>query len=201
MAIFTSLAIAEFLGVEAGFFTAAAAFVANAAVGIVASMGISLVAKALSGTATTPATTNSFGTQGVIAAAGDVPRAFGLGYLHHRGFIGLRQLLGHDQAPGVNTTTPNAYLTQVIALGDLPGEKLLGILGRWRTGQRSAPPIVRRNSALSSPNTPKPARIISGSSFTTVRKHQPIRCASTMPRRPIDRMPPAGSGPGSVTRW
>ena len=121
MAIFT--AIATFL--LAGTFLAGTIAVPALALGLglATTIGISYVMKALAGN--TPAATddNHFGTQGTIAASGAVPRAFGLGYHVTAGSLVYANYWG-TIAPG-GTTTPNAYLTQVIALGDLPGEKLL----------------------------------------------------------------------------
>jgi Putative phage tail protein len=125
MAIFT--AIATFLATTffAGTFLATTTGIAVMALGLglATTIGVSYVMKALAGN--TPAATddNHFGTQGVIAAGGAVPRAFGLGYHVTAGSLVYANYWG-TIAPG-GTTTPNAYLTQVIALGDLPGEKLL----------------------------------------------------------------------------
>ena len=131
MAIFT--AIATFL--LAGTFLAGSA-IATAGLalglGLATTIGVSYVMKALAGN--TPAATadNHFGTQGTINAGGAVPRAFGLGYHVTAGSLVYANYWG-STAPG-GTTTPNAYLTLVIALGDLPGEKLLEL---WVDGEQA----------------------------------------------------------------
>ena len=133
MAIFT--AIATFLATTffAGTFLATTTGIAVMALGLglATTIGVSYVMKALAGN--TPAATddNHFGTQGVIAAGGAVPRAFGLGYHVTAGSLVYANYWG-TIAPG-GTTTPNAYLTQVIALGDIPGEQLLEF---WVDGEK-----------------------------------------------------------------
>jgi hypothetical protein len=121
MAIFT--AIATFL--LAGTFLAGTIAVPLLAAGltIATTIGVSYVMKALAGNTPAATAANHFGTQGTINAGGAVPRAFGLGYHVTAGSLVYANYWG-TIAPG-GTTTPNAYLTQVIALGDLPGEKLL----------------------------------------------------------------------------
>jgi hypothetical protein len=133
MAIFTALA-----GVIAGSTLLAGTFLGTSAaipwiaagLTLATSIGVSYVMKALAGTPQEPATTDQFGTQGQLAAGGDVPRSFGLGQHMTAGSIVWANTWG-EIAPG-GTTTPNAYLTQVIVLGDLPGEQLLQV---WVNGE------------------------------------------------------------------
>src|SRR4051812_31817244 len=107
MAIFTAAAVATFLGIEAGFFATAAAFVLNAAVVSLASVGVSYAAKALAGQQNRPAgATDSFGVQGKLAGGGEVPRSFIVGYMATAGSLVYANTHGGD------TATPNACLTQ-----------------------------------------------------------------------------------------
>lgn len=118
MPIFTAIVAA--IGLT-GFFATAVATVLEVGTAI----GLSYAAKALAGTpATTAATTDNFSTQGAIATAGDVPRSFNVGYSVTAGSLVYVNTWGTIQ-PGAQTQpTPNAYLTQVIALSDLPGGTL-----------------------------------------------------------------------------
>lgn len=124
MALFTSLGVAAFLGVGASFFTGAIAFGLNAVVGI----GISLAARAISGGTKKPqaAQADRFSVQGKLQAAGDVPRSFNLGYSATAGSLVYANTWGEPNQ------TPNAYLTQVIALADLPGGQLVEF---WVNGE------------------------------------------------------------------
>src|SRR4051812_12869291 len=119
MAIFTSAAVAAFLAVEATVFTAAAATALNIGVGIAASMALSYAAKAIAGDPTQALTkTDNFGVQGTLQSGGEVPRSFNLGYNVTGGSLIYANYHGGDSA------TPNAYMTQVIALSDLPSGPL-----------------------------------------------------------------------------
>lgn len=102
---------------------AAAAFVTVAEVG--ASLLLSYAVQALTGKPQQAADT--FGVQGKLAGGGDVPRSFGLG-LH-----ATAGSLVYANTHSYVAQTPNAYLTQVIALSDLPGERLLGL---WVNGAK-----------------------------------------------------------------
>jgi hypothetical protein len=101
--------------------TAAAIPWIAAGLGIAASIGLNYVAQALSGTEAAPADRSSFGVDGRLSAGGAIPRSFGIGthvsagslvYANYWGFVG---------------ETPNAYLTQVIAVSDMPREQLLEV--------------------------------------------------------------------------
>ncbi len=128
MALFTSLAVATFLGLTAGTFTAVVAFGLNMAVIGLAEFALSYAAKAISGNKNeAQSATDSFGVQGTLQAGGDVPRSFPLGYSVTAGQLVYANTHGGDSA------TPNAYLTQVIKLSDLPGCKLVGL---WVNGEK-----------------------------------------------------------------
>ncbi|MCW2077830.1 UNVERIFIED_ORG: hypothetical protein M2193_000005 [Bradyrhizobium japonicum] len=118
MAIFTAIAAA--IGLT-GFFAAAFVTVATLAT----SIGLSYAVRALSGQP--KQSTDSFGVQGKLAGGGDVPRSFGLGYHVTAGS------LVYANAWGNGYDTPNAFLSQVIAVSDLPGERLVGL---WVNGAK-----------------------------------------------------------------
>ncbi|UFZ05449.1 phage tail protein [Bradyrhizobium ontarionense] len=126
MAIFTAAAIAAAIGISQGFIATAVAFALNAAVYAAASFGLSYAAKAISGQKEQKNTDN-FGVQGKLTGGGAVPRSFGLGYHMTAGS------LTYANHHGNFGDTPNAYVTQVIALSDLPRERLVGV---WVNGQR-----------------------------------------------------------------
>lgn len=121
MAIFTS--IATFL--LAGTFLAGSAIATSllaTGLGIATAIGLNYVAKALAGSKQAPAEQGGInGVQGQIAAAGDVPRSFGVGYHVTAGSLVYANTWGNDGE------TPNAYLTQVIAVSDLPGQRLINV--------------------------------------------------------------------------
>jgi hypothetical protein len=126
LAIFTAAAT----WLLAGTFLAGSAIATSvlaAGLGIAASIGLNYVAQALSGTEAQPADKSSFGIDGKLSAGGAIPRSFGIGthvsagslvYANYWGFAG---------------ETPNAYLTQVIAVSDMPREQLLEV---WVQGER-----------------------------------------------------------------
>lgn len=120
------LAIGAALGL-----TGIAAGAVDFAVTIAASVGISYAAAALAGKPAAAATSPSagFSTQGTINAGGAVPRSFPLGLTNTAGSLVYVNTWG-TTSPG-GTATPNAYLTQVIALSDLPGSSLLQV---WVNG-------------------------------------------------------------------
>jgi len=118
MALFTSAGIASALGVAAGTFTAVAAAVLNITVGV----GINLLAKSLSGQPKDP----TFSINGTLQGGGDVPRSFIMGRTATAGSLVFVNTWGQDG------DTPNAYLTQVIALSDLP---VRGLAEVWVNGE------------------------------------------------------------------
>ncbi|WCK15392.1 phage tail protein [Agrobacterium tumefaciens] len=119
MAIFTSAGIASALSTAAGFFTSAAAFVLNAAVGV----GVSLLAQSLAGKTKDP----TFSINGTLQGGGDISRSFILGRTATAGSLVFVNTWGQDG------DTPNAYLTQVIALSDMP---IRGLAEVWVNGER-----------------------------------------------------------------
>jgi Putative phage tail protein len=126
MAIFTALA--TFL--LAGTFLAGSAIATGAlalGLGLATTIGVSYVMKALAGTPSEPAKQDNFGTQGNLAAGGDIPRSFGLGTHATAGSLVYANYWGHTGL------TPNAYLTQVIAVSDLPREALVEL---WISGEK-----------------------------------------------------------------
>src|SRR5664279_4276252 len=125
MPIFT---MAIGLLVDIGLSTFFATTIVSSAVGIVASIGLSYAAKALSGTPAAADTTSHFSAQGTLQSGGDVPRSFNLGYSSTAGSLAYVNTWG---VTGGSTKTPNAYLTQVIALADLPGGSLTEV---WING-------------------------------------------------------------------
>ena len=119
MAIFTSAGIASALGVAAGTFTAVAAAVLNITVGV----GVSLLAQSLAGKPKDP----TFSINGTLQGGGDISRSFILGRTATAGSLVFVNTWGQDG------DTPNAYLTQVIALSDLP---VRGLAEVWVNGER-----------------------------------------------------------------
>lgn len=127
-----------FIGIGAAVATslgfAATGFVAGAidfGVTLAASVGISYAAQALAGKPQqTPASVTQ-GMQGTLQAAGDVPRSFPLGACATAGSLVYANTWG--TAGAGSGATPNCFLTQVIALSDLPGCQLTGI---WVDGQK-----------------------------------------------------------------
>lgn len=118
MPIFTAIAAA--IGLS-GFFASAFVFGAE----LLTSVGISYIQKALAGKQTSSSA--SSGMQVTLQASGDVPRAFPLGDCATAGS------LVYVNYWGMSGDTPNAYLTQVIAISDLPGCELTGL---WVNGQK-----------------------------------------------------------------
>lgn len=120
MAIFTSIAAA--IGLT-GFF--ATAFVTAAS--FATSIGLSYIAKALAGDPNQDAPASKVqGVQGTLQSGADIPRSFNLGYSVTAGS------LVYANTWGTVGDTPNAYLTQVIALADLPGGDLEEV---WVNGE------------------------------------------------------------------
>lgn len=100
--------------------------------GLVASYGLSYAAKALAGDPNRDAQPTALnGVQGTLQSGADIPRSFNLGYSITAGSLVYANTWGEIQ-PGGHALTPNAYLTQVIALADLPDGALLEI---WVNGE------------------------------------------------------------------
>jgi hypothetical protein len=97
----------------------------KAAVGI----GINLAAQAVAGQPEGP----SFAVQGKLQSGGDVPRSFPLGYTATAGSLAYANTWGHAGK------TPNAYLTQVISLSDLP---IGGLVELWVNGEKVTLPAM-----------------------------------------------------------
>lgn len=121
MAIFTSAGIAAALSTTAGFFTAATAFVLNTAVGV----GVSLLGQAISGRQGQSA--QNFAINGTLQGGGDLARSFIIGRYSTAGSLVWVNTWGSEG------NTPNAYLTQVIALSDLP---VAGLAEFWVNGEK-----------------------------------------------------------------
>jgi hypothetical protein len=126
MAIFTLIATS----LLAGTFLAGSTIAIGAlaiGLGVATQIGLSYALKAISGNQTQPAAAvDHFGVQGQIAGGGDVPRSFPLGYSATAGSLVYANTWGNDGE------TPNAYLTQVVALSDLPGPRLAQV---WVSGE------------------------------------------------------------------
>lgn len=120
MALFTAIAAA--IGLT-GFFAAAFVTVAS----IATSIGVSYLAKALAGDPKGEAPQAVAGVQGVLQSGADIPRSFNLGHSVTAGSLVYANTWG--RAGG---DTPNAFLTQVIALSDLPGGDLVEV---WINGE------------------------------------------------------------------
>lgn len=120
MAIFTGIAAA--IGAVTTFaagFGAIGTFALQAAVGI----GLSYASQALAGKPKPPAQEQGpgFSVSGKLQAGGTVPRSFILGRTVTAGSLVYANTWGQlDQ-------TPNAYLTQVIALSDMPVTSMAGV--------------------------------------------------------------------------
>jgi hypothetical protein len=100
--------------------------------GLVTSYGLSYAAKALSGDPNQEAQPTALnGVQGTLQSGADIPRSFNLGYSVTAGSLVYANTWGEIQ-PGGSALTPNAYLTQVIALEDLPGSTLREV---WVNGE------------------------------------------------------------------
>lgn len=117
MAVFTAIGAAIF---GAGTFLAG---LTAAGLQIAAGIAINLIAKSISGSGETQA---SFAVQGKLQAAGDLPRSILFGYGATAGS------LVYANSWGEVDKTPNAYLTQVIALADYPVASLAEV---WVNGE------------------------------------------------------------------
>jgi hypothetical protein len=124
MPIFTYIATTV-LGLAAGSFFATAV---ASGLALATTYALSYAAKALAGNPKQDAAAAATGgVQGTLAAGADVPRSFQLGYSMTAGS------LVYANTWGTAGQTPNAYLTQVIALSDLPGCTLQGF---WVNGEK-----------------------------------------------------------------
>lgn len=129
MAIFTTIgaAVATALGVAG---TAVGTFIAGATafgLQVAAGIGVSLIAQAIAGKKLdNVAERASFSVQGKLQAGGDLPRSFIIGWGCTAGSLVYANTWGEVEG------TPNAYLTQVIALTDLP---VSGMEQVWVNGE------------------------------------------------------------------
>ncbi|MFK0338705.1 phage tail protein [Agrobacterium deltaense] len=119
MAIFSLIssvvtAVSGFIGTLGAF----GSLVLRTAVGI----GVSLLAESLAGKPKDP----TFSINGTLQGGGDVPRSFIMGRTATAGSLVFVNTWGQDG------DTPNAYLTQVIALSDLP---VRGLAEVWVNGE------------------------------------------------------------------
>lgn len=119
MAIFSAIA-SVFTAVSTfiGGLGAVGAFLLKTAVGV----GLSLLAQSLAGKPKDP----TFSINGTLQGGGDVPRSFIMGRTATAGSLVFVNTWGQDG------DTPNAYLTQVIALSDLP---VRGLAEVWVNGE------------------------------------------------------------------
>lgn len=118
MAVFTTAAVAGALGVASSSFLATVStFALNAAVGI----GLSMAVQAL----TKVDQPQAGGVRGKMQSGGDVPRSFLMGTRATAGSLVYANTWGEVKK------TPNAYLTQVIALSDVP---VSGVTAMWVNG-------------------------------------------------------------------
>ena len=128
MPLFTAIGAAAF---GAGTFLAGAtAFGLQVAAGV----GLNLLAQSIAGSPqqpAVPATGPGFGIQGSLGAGADQPRSFVMGYRATAGSLVYANTYGNV------AITPNGYLTQVIALSDMPQRAAAaGLVGLWVNGER-----------------------------------------------------------------
>lgn len=120
MAIFSAIgAVIGAIGTFIGGLGAVGSFLLKTAVGI----GLNLLAQAIAGKPKDPV----FSINGTLQAGGDIPRSFILGRTATAGSLVWVNTWGKDG------DTPNAYLTQVIALSDLPVQSLDEV---WVNGEK-----------------------------------------------------------------
>lgn len=124
MAIFSGIAAAISGAVSAvsgfiGGLGAFGSFLLKTAVGV----GVSLLAQSLAGKPKDP----TFSINGTLQGGGDISRSFILGRTATSGSLVFVNTWGQDG------DTPNAYLTQVIALSDMP---IRGLAEVWVNGER-----------------------------------------------------------------
>jgi hypothetical protein len=132
MPIFTGIGVAVATGVGLAAGTAAFTFVAGATafgLQVAAGIGVNLLAKSIAGKQSTPQgqqTGPGFSVQGKLQSGADTPRSFPLGWRVTAGSLVWANTWGKFGE------TPNAYLTQVIALSDLPLRAGAdGLVGLW----------------------------------------------------------------------
>lgn len=126
MAIFTLIATALLSGTFLAGSAIATSLVAGA-IGIAASVGLSYAAQALAGKPQTPdVPVESFSVQTTVQMGGNVPRSFNIGYSVTAGSRVYINTWGNDG------DTPNAYVTDVLALNDIPGGT---IVEAWVNGE------------------------------------------------------------------
>lgn len=119
MAIFTAIAsVFTAVGSFIGGLGVVGSFLLKTAVGV----GLSLLAQSLAGKPKDP----TFSINGTLQGGGDVPRSFIMGRTATAGSLVFVNTWGQDG------DTPNAYLTQVIALSDLP---VRGLAEVWVNGE------------------------------------------------------------------
>lgn len=124
MAIFSGIAaaISGVVSAVSGFIGGlgiVGSFLLKTAVGV----GLSLLAQSLAGKPKDP----TFSINGTLQGGGDISRSFILGRTATAGSLAFVNTWGQDG------DTPNAYLTQVIALSDLP---VRGLAEVWVNGER-----------------------------------------------------------------
>ena len=130
MPIFTAAATALLAGTALATSTVAITLVATG-LSLATSIGVSYIAKALAGDPKGESPNKAVaGVQGTLQAGADVPRSFNFGYSVTAGSLVYANTWG-TIAPG-GQSTPNAYLSQVIALADLPGGSLVQV---WVNGE------------------------------------------------------------------
>lgn len=118
MALFSAIGAAiGAVGTFIGGLGTIGSFLLQTAVGV----GLNLLAQAIAGKPSRQNTAASFGINGTLQAGGDVPRSFILGQYATAGSLVWVNTWGQDGE------TPNAFLTQVIAIADLPGHTLSGV--------------------------------------------------------------------------
>lgn len=117
MAFFTAIGAAIF---GAGTFLAG---VATAVLKLAVGIGMNLLAQSLAGKPKGP----EFSINGSLQGGGDLPRSIMFGEYSTAGSLVWTNTWGQDG------DTKNAYLTQVIALSDLP---VKGLLGMWVNGEK-----------------------------------------------------------------
>ncbi|WP_421461302.1 phage tail protein [Agrobacterium tumefaciens] len=125
MAIFSGIATAISGAISAvstfiGGLGVVGSFLLKTAVGI----GVSLLAQSLAGKTKDP----TFSINGTLQGGGDISRSFILGRTATAGSLVFVNTWGQDG------DTPNAYLTQVIALSDMP---IRGLAEVWVNGERA----------------------------------------------------------------
>lgn len=125
MAIFSGIATAISGAISAvssfiGGLGVVGSFLLKTAVGV----GVSLLAQSLAGKPKDP----TFSINGTLQGGGDIPRSFILGRTATAGSLVFVNTWGQDG------DTPNAYLTQVIALSDMP---IRGLAEVWVNGERA----------------------------------------------------------------